>query len=145
MPAVMAPHGAGGGASAYCSQLYVDAVRRGAYEFYLQPATGTAVIYIDDAVRALLGLHNAPESELRRRVYQVHGVSPSAEEMAAAVLKKMPAVKFTYKPDPVRDAIVRSWPFAMDDVESTRDWGWRAEFDLAAMTQRMLTALTAEA
>ncbi len=144
LPAVMAPHGAGGGASAYCSKLYVDAVRHGAYEFYLKPTTGTAVIYIDDAVRALLGIHDAEEGNLRRRVYQVHGVSPSAEEMAAEVLERMPEVSFTYKADPVRDAIVQSWPFTLDDAESARDWGWRAELDLAAMTERMLATLTAE-
>jgi len=144
LPAVMAPNGAGGGASAYCSQLYVDAVRHGAYEFYLKPSTGAAVIYIDDAVRALLGIHDAEEGNLRRRVYQVHGVSPSAEEMAAEVLERMPEVRFTYKADPARDAIVQSWPFTLDDAESARDWGWRAELDLAAMTERMLAALTAE-
>jgi nucleoside-diphosphate-sugar epimerase len=144
LPAVMAPNGAGGGASAYCSQLYVDAVRHGAYEFYLKPSTGAAVIYIDDAVRALLGIHDAEEGNLRRRVYQVHGVSPSAEEMAAEVLERMPEVRFTYKADPARDAIVQSWPFTLDDAESARDWGWRAELDLAAMTERILAALTAE-
>ena len=144
LPAVMAPHGAGGGASAYCSQLYVDAVRHGAYEFYLKPTTGTAVIYIDDAVRALLGIHDVGEGNLRRRVYQVHGVSPSAEEMAAEVLERMPEVRFTYRADPARDAIVQSWPFTLDDAESARDWWWRAELDLAAMTERMLAALTAE-
>ena len=144
LPAVTAPHGAGGGASAYCSHLYVDAVTKGAYAFYLQPTTGTAVIYIDDAVRALLGIHDADEADLRRRVYQVNGVSPTAEEMAAAVLAVMPEVEFTYAPDPVRDAIVQSWPGRLDDTESTRDWGWRSEVDLAEMTDRMLAALRAE-
>ena len=97
-----------------------------------------------NAVRALLGIHDAPESDLRRRVYQVHGVSPPAEEMAAAVLERLPEVRFTYKVDPARNAIVRSWPFTLDDSDSTRDWGWKAELDLAAMTERMLAALTAE-
>ena len=144
LPAVTAPHGAGGGASAYCSQLYVDSVRQGAYEFYLHPTTGTAVIYIDDVVRALLGIHDADESALRRRVYQVNGVSPTAGDMAAAVLAKLPHVEFTYAPDPVRDAVVQSWPGALDDTESTRDWGWKSELDLAGMTDRMLAALQAE-
>jgi threonine 3-dehydrogenase len=144
LPAVTAPHGAGGGASAYCSQLYVDAVQKGAYEFYLQPTTGTAVIYIDDAVRALVGIHDAAEADLRRRVYQVNGVSPTAEEMAAAVLAVLPDVEFTYVPDPVRDGIVQSWPGRLDDTESTCDWGWRSEVDLAGMTERMLAVLRAE-
>jgi threonine 3-dehydrogenase len=141
LPAVMAPHGAGGGASAYCSQLYVDSVQNESYEFYISPTTGTAVIYIDDAVRALVGLHDAEESQLQRRVYQVHGVSPCAEEMAAAVLEQLPDVKFIYNPDPVRDEIVQSWPFRLDDTDAANDWGWRAELDLTAMTARMLAAL----
>jgi threonine 3-dehydrogenase len=64
--------------------------------------------------------------------------------MAAAVLERMPEVNFTYRADPARDAIVQSWPFALDDAESARDWSWEAELDLAAMTERMLAALTAE-
>jgi len=92
-------------------------------------------------VRALVGIHDAAKADLRRRVYQVNGVSPTAGEMAAAVLAVMPEVRFTYEPDPVRDGIVQSWPGRLDDAESTLDWGWRSEVDLAGMTERMLAAL----
>ena len=64
--------------------------------------------------------------------------------LAAAVLAVMPDVRFTYEPDPVRDGIVQCWPGRLDDTESTRDWGWRSELDLAEMTGRMLAALRAE-
>ena len=61
--------------------------------------------------------------------------------MAAAVLEQLPDVKFIYNPDPVRDEIVQSWPFRLDDTDAANDWGWRAELDLTAMTARMLAAL----
>lgn len=143
LAAVVAPHGAMGGASRFCSELYREVVGKGEYEFYIEPATRAPMIYVDDAIAALLELHNAPESALSRRVYQVNGIAPSAAEMAAAVLARLPQIEFSYKPDPIRNAIVKSWPLRFDDAASARDWGWRSRFDLEAMTDRMLAALQA--
>jgi nucleoside-diphosphate-sugar epimerase len=41
----------------------------------------------------------------------------------------------------VRQAIADSWPESLDDRAAREEWGWRPEFDLAAMTADMLAQL----
>jgi nucleoside-diphosphate-sugar epimerase len=54
----------------------------------------------------------------------------------------------SYKPDysrsPVdRQPIAESWPQSIDDSVARKDWGWKEEYDLAAMTKDMLENLPA--
>lgn len=142
LAAVVAPRGAPGGASGFCSLLYRQAVENGKYAFYLNPETRAPLIYVEDAVRALLDLHDAPASALTRRVYQLNGIGPSAEEMAASLKTQLPHVEITYEPDSVRNAIVESWPIEFDASDAVRDWGWRSRFDLDQMTEAMIAELT---
>ncbi len=142
LAAVVAPRGAPGGASGFCSLLYRQAVENGKYAFYLNPDTRAPLIYVEDAVRALLDLHDAPASALTRRVYQLNGIGPSAEEMAASLKTQLPHVEITYEPDPVRNAIVESWPIEFDASDAVRDWGWRSRFDLDQMTEAMIAEIT---
>ncbi|HLJ88623.1 MAG TPA: NAD-dependent epimerase/dehydratase family protein [Candidatus Angelobacter sp.] len=141
LPAVVAPHGAAGGVSAYCSMAFEESVLKGRYEFFINPTTRAPMLYIADAVRALLELHDLPEEKLRRRVYNLAGINPSAEEMAAAIQQRLPHVQITYRPDPSRVAILESWPHRIDDSEARRDWDWKATYDLARMTDEIIEAL----
>jgi nucleoside-diphosphate-sugar epimerase len=43
----------------------------------------------------------------------------------------------SYTPD-YRQQIANSWPQSIDDSVARADWGWKEEFDLAAMTRDML-------
>lgn len=141
--ATIAPFGSTGGASSYSSVVYLDAVRRGAYEFYLEPETRAPIIYIEDAVAALIGLHDAPAANLSRRVYTLSGIAPSAAEIAASIQRVLPDTKFTYRPDPVLNAIVDSWPDRYDDSASRADWGWNPKYDLDAITEAVIAAIQA--
>jgi len=144
VPAVIAPRGAAGGASAFCSAVFEESVRNGAYEFYLDPSASCPVLYIVDAIRALVNLHDAAEDGLRHRMYNVAGFCPSAEELATAVLKRMPEVKITYNSDPVRNAIVHSWPNEIDDSDARQDWGWEATYDMERMADEIIEVLKRE-
>ena len=57
-------------------------------------------------------------------------------------MARLPHVEFSYKPDPVRDGIVASWPVEFDASDAARDWGWRSRFDLDQMTEGMIAELT---
>ncbi len=143
-PAVIAPKGATGGASAFCSAVFEESVRYGRYEFYLNPSTRCPVLYINDAVRALIELHDAPPDRLRRHVYNVAGLGPSAEELAAAVRERLPEVDITYRPDPLLTVIVESWPFNVDDSDARHDWGWKSTYDLNRMAHDVIAELQHE-
>ena len=128
----------GGGSSDYALFMYLDGLRRGAYDAFCRADTRIPLMYMPDAVRALIELPAAPRQHLGRSVYNIAAFSPRADEIAASVARALPGVQFTFTPDPARQAILDSWPRALDDARARADWGWRHEFDLEAMTADLL-------
>jgi threonine 3-dehydrogenase len=128
----------GGGSSDYALFMYTEGVRRGAYQAFCRPDTRIPFMYMPDAVRALAEVADAPRARLRRCIYNIAAFSPRADQVAASVARAVPGVAITYEPDPVRQAILDSWPRALDDRAARDDWGWRPEFDLEAMTDDLV-------
>lgn len=128
----------GGGSTDYALFMYVDGVRRGAYQAFARPDTRVPLMYMPDGVRALLELAAAPRERLTRAIYNIAGFSPRADEIAASVGRAVPGVQITYQPDPLRQGILDSWPRALDDRCAQRDWGWRAHYTLDAMTDDLV-------
>ncbi len=144
LPAVIAARGSSGGASAYVSAAFEQSVFKGAYEFYVNPTTRAPMLYIADAVRGFLDLHDAPAKDLTRRVYNIAGIAPSAEELAQAIRTLVPKVQFTYRPDPLKCAIVESWPDRIDDSGARKDWGWDSTWNLERTTDEVIEVLRHE-
>lgn len=128
----------GGGSSDYALFMYVDGVRKNGYEAFARADTRIPLMYMPDGVRALLELAMADRSKLTRAIYNIAAFSPRADEIAASVNTVLPDAKFTFKPDPVRQGILDSWPKALDDAAARNDWGWKAKYDLDAMTQDLV-------
>ena len=128
----------GGGSSDYALFMYVDGVRKGGYEAFARADTRIPLMYMPDGVRALLDLAFAASDRLSRCIYNIAAFSPRADEIAASVQRALPNAKFTYAPDPVRQGILDSWPKAIDDSAARRDWGWKAKYDLDAMTDDLV-------
>jgi threonine 3-dehydrogenase len=133
----------GGGTSDYTVHMYVDAVRIGAYESFCRPDTVIPLMYMPDALRALVELSEAKSEKLTRRVYNITAFSPRADEIAAAVVKRVPGAKLTFRVDPRRQGILDSWPRRLDDRTARRDWGWRPEFDLEQMSDDLVPRIRA--
>jgi nucleoside-diphosphate-sugar epimerase len=144
LPVIVAAHGSGGGASAYCSAVFEECVRKGRYDFYVQPTTRAQILYIQDAVRGLMDLHDAAPTQLSRCVYNIAGVSALAEELAAVVLRQISKAEISYRPDPLRSGIVESWPQQIDDSDAKRDWDWRVRWDLDRMAREIIEVLQDE-
>ncbi len=128
----------GGGSSDYALFMYVDGVRRGAYEAFARPDTRIPLMYMPDAVRALLELAMTGPEKLSRCIYNIAAFSPRADQIALSVQRALPDAKFTYAPDPRRQGILDSWPKALDDSAAQRDWGWQARYDLDGMTDDLV-------
>src|SRR4051812_32966068 len=128
----------GGGSSDYALFMYVDAVRKNGYDAFARNDTRIPLMYMPDAVRALLELAMADRSKLTRTIYNIAAFSPRADEIATSVQRKIPDAKFTYTPDPVRQGILDSWPKSIDDTAARRDWGWKPKYDLDAMTDDLV-------
>jgi threonine 3-dehydrogenase len=133
----------GGGTSDYALFMYVDGMRRGAYESFVSAESRIPFMYMPDALRAMLELSDAPRAALKRSIYNIAAMSPSAEEFADAVRARLPGVRLTFRSDPARQAILDSWPDVLDDGNARRDWGWMPEYDLETMSDDLVPKVRA--
>jgi nucleoside-diphosphate-sugar epimerase len=96
------------------------------------------MMYMPDAIRATIELMEAPVEKITVRTsYNISGVSFSPKEIAAEIKKYLPQFTISYAPD-YRQAIATSWPQSIDDSVARRDWGWKPDYNLAALTKDMI-------
>lgn len=145
LPIVVSPFAHAGAASAYASAAFISAVRTGEYVFRVRPTTRAGVIYVADALRAMQGLLLADAARLTRRVYNVHGAAPAAQDILHAVAARVPGARLSFAPDQATVDLIESWPRDIADDSARRDWDWRPEFDLSRMADDFVSLLRAEA
>ena len=133
----------GGGTSDYAPLMYFEALRVGHYAAFCRPDATIPLMYMPDGLRALVELSQAPRERLSRCVYNLAAFSPTAQQIADEVERAVPGARITFEPDPARQAILDSWPRALDDSLARRDWGWKPAYDLPAMTADLLPKLRA--
>ena len=65
---------------------------------------------------------------------------PSPAEYGAMVARVTQGwnVELTFEPVAWRQAILDSWPRALDDRRAREEWGWKPQYDLEAMTRDMV-------
>lgn len=131
----------GGGTTDYAVDIYHKAVAGDDFKCFLSPDTILPMMYMDDAVRGTIQLMDAPAEQVKiRSSYNLAAISFNPEEIYQSILPHYPEFKISYEPD-FRQKIADSWPNTIDDSAARADWGWKAEFDLAKMTQEMLSQL----
>jgi nucleoside-diphosphate-sugar epimerase len=128
----------GGGTTDYAVEIYYNALKYGYYECYLSEETSLPMMYMPDAIKATIGLMEAPISQIDiRSSYNVGAISFTPKEIAASIQKYIPDFTITYKSD-FRQALADSWPNSVDDSKARADWNWEHDFDLDRMTKDML-------
>lgn len=129
----------GGGTTDYAVEIFYQAVRYRHYTCPLAPQTRLDMMYMPDAIRAMLELMEADPSRLtQRNAFNITAMSVTPEEIAGEIRGHIPEFEIDYDVDPVRQAIADSWPRCLDDSVARADWGWRPRFDLATMAADML-------
>ena len=132
----------GGGTTDYAVEIFHQALRYKHYRCFLAPSTRLDMMYMPDAIRAMIELMEADGGRLRHRnAYNVTAMSISPEDLAGEIRKHIPGFAIDYRVDPVRQSIAESWPRSLDDSAARADWGWAPRFDLATMTADMLARL----
>ncbi len=132
----------GGGTTDWAVAIFYDAIRHGRYICFLEPESRLDMMYMPDALSAVLELMAADPSRLEHRnAFNVTAMSFTPEELASEIRKHLPGFTIDYRVDPVRQAIANSWPASLDDSAARREWGWQPRYDLAAMTADMLENL----
>ncbi len=132
----------GGGTTDFAVEIFYAALKYGTYTCFVRPETRLPMMYMPDAIAAILNLMEADPASIKvRSSYNIAAVSFSAEELVAEIQKHLPDFTCRYAPD-FRQAIADSWPCAIDDSRARADWGWKHTYDLSAIVADMLAKLS---
>lgn len=134
----------GGGTTDYAVDIYHQALKQKKYVCFLNAETTLPMMFMDDAIRATVGIMEADKEDIKiRSSYNLTAMSFDPEEISDSIKKHIPEFEISYDPD-FRQAIADSWPQSIDDSEARADWGWKSKISLDEMTDIMLKNLKAE-
>lgn len=131
----------GGGTTDYAVEIFYEALKNKKYTSFLDKGTYLPMMYMPDCIKCTMDLIAAPAEKLVHRSYNITAMSFAPEEIAAEIKKHIPEFEITYEPD-FRQQIAESWPSSLDDSTAQKEWGWKPDYDLAAMVKDMLEKLS---
>ena len=135
----------GGGTTDYAVDIYYKALEEGKYTSYIEKGTYMDMMYMPDALQAIVDLMEADASKLEHRnAFNVTAMSFEPEQIAASIRKHIPDFEMNYEVDPIRQTIANSWPDSIDASAAKAEWGFKAQYDLDEMTKDMLEKLAAK-
>ncbi|MGB0368516.1 MAG: NAD-dependent epimerase/dehydratase family protein [Flavobacteriales bacterium] len=132
----------GGGTTDYAVDIFHKAVAGETFECFLDKHTKLPMMYMPDAIKATIGIMEAPSEKLKIRAgYNISAFSFTPEDLAMVIRKQIPDFAISYKPD-FRQAIANGWPSSVDDSAARDDWGWNNDYNLDKMAKEMLEHLS---
>lgn len=131
----------GGGTTDWAVAVFYDAIQHGKYTCFVNKDTRMPMMYSPDSTKAAVDILSAPREKLSQCIYNVTAFDFTPEELFAVIEKKLPGTLFEYAPD-FRQAIADSWPQSIDDSKARQDWGWSPSYDIEAMADDMVKAIS---
>ncbi len=132
----------GGGTTDYAVDIYYDALKKGSYESYIDKGTFMDMMYMPDALDAIIQLMEAdPAKLIHRNAFNISAMSFDPEMIAKEIEKHIKGFKMSYKVDPARQAIANNWPDSIDYSAAIEEWGFKTKYNLETMTIDMLEKL----
>ncbi|EMF0247536.1 L-threonine 3-dehydrogenase [Enterococcus hirae] len=132
----------GGGTTDYAVDIYYSAIKEGKYTCFIDRGTAMDMMYMPDAIEAIVQLMNAdPKNLVHRNAFNISAMSFEPEEIKASIKKVFPDFEMDYAVDPVRQSIADSRPNSLDISCAQKEWGFQPRYDLDKMTQDMLSKL----
>jgi nucleoside-diphosphate-sugar epimerase len=129
----------GGGTTDYAVEIFSAALRQNYYQCFLRADTQLDMMYMPDAVSAILAVMEADAGTLtHHNAFNVTAMSFTPAQLAAEIKRYLPDFSIDYQVDPIRQAIADSWPAHMDDSSARLEWGWQPHYDFSAMVRDML-------
>ena len=133
----------GGGTTDYAVDIYFKAIREGQYTSYIAKDTFMDMMYMEDAIDAIIKLMEADGVKLiNRNAYNLSAMSIEPEMVKAAIQEHYPDFKLNYEVDPDRQGIADSWPNSIDTSCARAEWGFNPKYDLTKMTEVMLKEIS---
>ncbi|MDX1772034.1 MAG: L-threonine 3-dehydrogenase, partial [Planococcaceae bacterium] len=119
----------GGGTTDYAVDIYYKALEEGKYTSYIEKGTYMDMMYMPDALQAIVDLMEADASKLEHRnAFNVTAMSFEPEQIAASIRKHIPNFEMNYEVDPIRQTIANSWPDSIDASAAKAEWGFKAQY-----------------
>jgi len=112
------------------------------YTIYVEKETRMPSIYVKDAVGSLIALKEAEERRLKRRIYNIHGFSFRAADLAQEVIKHVPKAQLDFRPDLAMLDSINNWP-TLDDTRAREEWDWRPKYDLSDSVEDFIAEVKA--
>lgn len=132
----------GGGTTDYAVDIYYAAVEGRKFKCPLKPSTFMDMMYMPDALRAAIEIMEADPTRLvHRNSFNIASMSFDPVIISNKIKEYVPGFEMEYELDPLRQKIADSWPDSLDDTCARREWDWKPEYDLDAMTRDMLKNL----
>ena len=123
------------GTTDYSTEIFFMALREKKYQCYLTENTPLPLIHMDDALKATVQYLSADISVLKRRVYNLAGLSLTPKHFYTEIKKLVPEFTISYVPDH-RQKIADSWPGSLNE-ESTKEWGWNFTMTAKELVPKM--------
>ena len=130
------------GTTDYAVAIFHGAIRENRYTCFLEPDTRLPMMYMPDAISALVGVAEADAGRLEHHAdFNVNSLSLEPEQLADEIRARIPGFTMDYEIDPLRQSIADSWPDSLDDTVARAEWGWDPKYDLSTMVDDMLENL----
>lgn len=132
----------GGGTTDYAVDIFYQALQSGVYRCPLRQDTYMDMMYMDDALEAIVQLIEADAAKLKHRnAFNVSAMSFSPKEIAAEIKKHIPDFSIQYEVNPILQKIADSWPESLDISAAHEEWGFSPRYNLETTTQVMISHL----
>jgi len=126
-----------GSASLFTSLIAEKAAKNEHYDIEVTADTSYPVVYIKDAVDALVLLMNTPD--VKSRIYNIASVNIVVDAMMAYVKRVIPQASFSYKPVEDIMAVVSGYKeWTIDCSRAEREIGWRPRYAVEKMVDDII-------
>jgi UDP-glucose 4-epimerase len=128
-----------GSASLFTSLIPEKAAKGEHYDIEVTPDTSYPVVYIRDAVDALIKLMSVPEA--KSRIYNIASGNVVVDKMTAYIKKIIPEASFSYKPVEDIMAVVsgyKEWTIGCTRAE--KEIGWRSNYTVEKMVDDIIAS-----
>ncbi len=131
-PQLIGPGATTPGFGQYNPRLIEAAITGQPFDAWVAEDTVVPLMYIKDAVRALIMIHDAPQERLLTRVYNLGQIMPppTAKDLFDEVKRYYPDARLGFKPDPNAAVVLKSIPRIIKGDKAQAEWGWQIRYSL---------------
>ncbi len=133
LPQLIGPNVKTFGFGQYNPWLIEAAIKGEPFFVWAPEDTVLPLLYIRDAIRSLIMLHDADKAGLFTRVYNIGQIMPppTARDVVDEVRKHYPNAQIKFEADPAAEIGLATIPKIIRSDEAEREWGWRVTYSLS--------------